>query len=63
LLPQLSYKVVWFIGVVLPLLVIDKFPIYGILHVVIFATYIIGDIIAIPFSYVFGKQADSQITE
>jgi len=63
LLLQLSYKVVWFIGVVLPLLVIDKFPIYGILHVVIFATYIIGDIIAIPFSYVFGKQADSQITE
>jgi len=63
LLLQLSYKVVWLIGVVLPLLIIDKFPIYGILHVVIFATYIIGDIIAIPFSYVFAKQGDSQIAE
>ena len=58
LLLQLSYKVVWFIGVVLPLLVVGKFPIYGILHVVIFATFIIGDIMAIPFSYVFAKQAD-----
>ena len=53
---QLSYKMVWFIGVVLPLLVLGKFPIYGILYVVIFATFIIGDIIAIPFSYVFAKQ-------
>jgi len=58
LLLQLSYKVVWFIGVVLPLLVVGNFPIYGILHVIIFATYIVGDIIAIPFSYVFSKQAD-----
>ncbi len=61
LLLQLSYKVVWFIGVVLPLLVVGKFPIYGIVHVVIFATFIIGDIIAIPFSYVFAKQEDSSI--
>ncbi|MBU1706070.1 MAG: hypothetical protein ABIJ25_01935 [Pseudomonadota bacterium] len=58
LLLQLSYKSVWFIGVVLPLLVAGKFPMYGILHVVIFATYIIGDLIAIPFSYVFARQVD-----
>ncbi|MFO7667730.1 MAG: hypothetical protein R6V76_14000 [Desulfobacterales bacterium] len=58
LLLQLSYKVVWFIGVVLPLLVVGKFPMYGILHVVIFATYIIGDFIAIPFSYVFARGTD-----
>jgi len=61
LLLQLSYKVLWFIGVVLPLLVVGKFPMYGILHVVIFATYVIGDLIAIPFSYVFAKQADREI--
>ena len=61
LLLQLSYKVVWFIGVILPLLVAAKFPTYSILLVVIFATYIIGDLIAIPFSYVFAKQADRQI--
>ncbi len=58
LLLQLSYKVVWFIGVILPILVAAKFPTYAILYVVIFATYIIGDLIAIPFSYVFAKQTD-----
>jgi len=28
------------------------------LHVVICATFIIGDLIAIPFAYVFAKQLD-----
>ncbi len=58
LLLQLCYKVVWFVGVVLPLMVAGEFPTYAIPHVVIFATYIIGDLIAIPFSYVFAKQPD-----
>ncbi len=58
LLLQLSYKVVWFIGVILPILVAAKLPTYAILYVVIYATYIIGDLIAIPFSYVFAKQTD-----
>ena len=56
LLMQLTYKAVWFIGVVFPLLVSGKFPNYAILHVVIMASYIIGDLIAIPFSYVFSKK-------
>jgi hypothetical protein len=55
LLLQLTYKVVWFVGVILPLAVGGKFPMYAILHVVIFASYIIGDLIAIPFPYVFAK--------
>jgi len=55
LMLQLSYKVVWLIGVILPLLVSGKFPTYAILHVSIFISYIIGDLIAIPFSYVFSK--------
>ncbi len=58
LLLQLSYKLVWFIGVILPIVMTAKFPSYAILYVVIFATYIIGDLIAIPFSYIFAKQAD-----
>ena len=58
LLLELSYKLVWFIGVILPLLFAGKFPTYAILYVVIFATFIIGDLIAIPFSYVFAKQTD-----
>ena len=58
LLLQLSYKVVWFIGVIIPIILAGKFPVYAILLVIIFATYIIGDLIAIPFSYVFAKSTD-----
>jgi hypothetical protein len=56
LLLQLSYKVVWFIGVIIPILFSEAFPTYAILHIIIFATYIVGDLIAIPFPYVFGKE-------
>ena len=56
LLMQLCYKSIWFIGVFLPLLLTGQFPYYAILFIIIFATYIIGDLIAIPFSYVFTKQ-------
>jgi hypothetical protein len=55
LLLELSYKVVWFIGVIFPILVTTKLPSHAIVYVIIFATFIIGDLIAIPFGYVFAK--------
>ena len=58
LLLQLSYKSIWFIGVVLPLLIAGEFPSHAILLVAVFATYIIGDLIAIPFSYIFAKDSE-----
>lgn len=58
LLLQLTYKTVWFIGVIIPMLVTGRFPAYAVPTAVIFATYIIGDLIAIPFSYVFAKEPD-----
>ncbi len=58
LLLQLCYKVIWFIGVILPIMLRGEFPTYGILYVVAFATYVIGDLIAIPFSFVFAERAD-----
>ena len=58
LLLQLCYKSIWFIGVVLPLLVTTHFPSYAIPTVIIFATFIVGDLIAIPFSYVFAKESN-----
>jgi hypothetical protein len=58
LLLQLCYKVVWFIGVLLPIIFSGKFQTYALVYVVIFATYIIGDLIAIPFWYVFGKRVE-----
>lgn len=58
LLLQLTYKLLWFIGVILPLLLKGSLPPHAVVYMVIFATYVIGDLIAIPFSYVFNKQTD-----
>ena len=58
LLLQLCYKLIWFIGVLLPLLFTNKFPSYAIPMTIIFVTYIIGDLIAIPFSYIFTKESN-----
>jgi len=52
LLLQLCYKLTCFIGAVVPLLVTGRFPGYAVPTAVIFATYVVGDLIAIPFSYV-----------
>ena len=52
---QLCYKSIWLIGVVLPLLLSRTFPLYAILHTVIFISYIIGDLMAIPFRSVFSN--------
>ncbi len=60
LLLQLCYKVIWLTCVVLPLLFSGRFPLYATTLLIIFVTYIIGDLIAIPFSYVFSKRTDSQ---
>ncbi|MFX1501731.1 MAG: hypothetical protein ACFFDH_12270 [Promethearchaeota archaeon] len=58
LLLQLFYKLVWFIGVVVPLIATDEFPIYGLVYVIIFATYIIGDILTIAFSDLLKKKSE-----
>ena len=55
LLLQLCYKLVWFVGAVVPLLMSGRFPGYAVPTAVIFATYVVGDLIAIPFPYVFTR--------
>jgi len=60
LLLQLCYKSVWLGGVVLPLLIRGKFPDYGLLTAAIFASYIVGDLIAIPFRYLLARPSVSQ---
>lgn len=57
LLLSLTYKLIWFIAVVLPLLISRQFPGYASIMAVIFVTFIIGDLIAIPFPIVFAKEA------
>ena len=55
LLVELAYKLIWLCGVVVPLALQGKFPGSSIVQVVIFATFVAGDLIAIPFGYVFGR--------
>ena len=59
LLLQLCYKAIWLLGVILPLLVAGKLPGYAVMTVVIFATYVVGDLVAIPFGYVFGRESEA----
>jgi hypothetical protein len=53
----LSYKRVWLAGVTLHLAVKGQFPAHGHVFAAIFLSFIIGDLIAIPFGYLSGKNA------
>ncbi|HEX8991959.1 MAG TPA: hypothetical protein VF784_09795 [Anaerolineales bacterium] len=54
---QLCYKSIWFVGVVLPLWLTGQFRSNAVFSVVLYATFIVGDLIAIPFPYIFSRQA------
>ena len=58
LLFQLSYKSIWFICVLLPFLLVNELQTHVIVFILIFASYIIGDLIAIPFSYIFTRESE-----
>jgi len=60
LLLQLFYKAIWLVGVILPLVIARELPGYTVWLAAIFATYIIGDLIAIPFPYVFAREPDQR---
>jgi len=56
LLIQLVYKPIWLAFVVLPVFLKGQFPLYVVFISAVFLTYIIGNLIAIPFSYLFSKK-------
>ena len=56
LLLQLIYKPIWLAIVAVPMFLKGQFPLYVVMFSVIFLTYIIGDLIAIPFSYLFSRE-------
>jgi len=60
LLFELIYKSIWFVGILIPFLLANKIQMYIVVFIVVFATFIIGNLIAIPFSYVFAKNAHNQ---
>ncbi len=61
LLFELAYKTIWLICVILPMIIRVKLPAYAIPQVIIFATFIVGNLIAIPFSYLFARHPGSDI--
>lgn len=56
LLIQLVYKPIWLAAVAIPLFLKGQFPFYVVFISAVFLTYIIGNLIAIPFSYLFSKE-------
>jgi hypothetical protein len=56
LLLQLTYKTVWLAAVIVPELIARAFPGHAILVCLIYLTYIVGDLVALPFSYVLGTR-------
>jgi len=56
LLLQLFYKSIWLVFIMLPLFLAGTVETYAVMLLIIFVTYIIGDLIAIPFSYLFKKE-------
>jgi hypothetical protein len=55
LLLQFTYKVVWFIAVIAPKAISGDLPSFAITMSAIFASFVIGDIIAIPWKHIFAK--------
>lgn len=55
LLVELAYKLLWLCGVVIPLALRGEFPNSSIVQVAIFCTFVVGDLIAIPFRYLFSR--------
>ncbi len=55
LLLQLTYKVIWFVAVIIPQLLLGPLPLFATVLSGIYATYVIGDIIVIPWQHLFAK--------
>jgi hypothetical protein len=53
---QLVYKPIWLAVAAIPLFLEGQFPLHVVVMSAIFLTYIIGNLIAIPFSYLFSKK-------
>ena len=56
LLIQLVYKPVWLIVFAVPLFLKGQFPVYVVIVSAVFLTYIVGNLIAIPFPYLFSRK-------
>lgn len=55
---QVTYKSMFLLGVVLPLAIAGELPTFGLPLSVLFAVFIVGDLIAIPFAYLLSQHED-----
>lgn len=55
LLLQVCYKVLFLLAVALPLALAGQFPSYALPMLGIFGFFVAGNLIALPFSYLFGR--------
>lgn len=49
LLMQMTYKLIWFVAVVLPTIITKTYYLESLLFTIVLGTYVIGDLVAIPF--------------
>lgn len=59
LLIQVLYKSLFLLGVILPLAIQGGIPDYAIPLIFLFALFILGDVIAIPFPHVLSKTSET----
>ena len=55
LLLQLVYKPIWIAIAALPFFLKGQFPLYIVVITATFIVYIVGDLVAIPWAYLFAK--------
>jgi hypothetical protein len=55
LLLQLTYKVIWFVAIFIPLSIVGQLPSYAISTAILWIAFVVGDLIAIPFRYLLAK--------
>ena len=53
LLLQLTYKLIWFVAIIIPHLVMGQLPTFAMTMSALYVTFVIGDIIAIPWRHIF----------
>jgi hypothetical protein len=59
LLIQVLYKSLFLVGLVLPLAVRGTVPSYSVPLIALFALFIVGDLIALPFPYLFSESVET----
>lgn len=56
LLVELAYKLIWLLAVVVPLAAQGKFPASAVVQVAVILAFVVGNLVAIPFRYMFGHE-------